>query len=343
MEHEFELIRSGRKTVALEITRDGRLLVRAPQRMKYDDILAFVRSHGQWIESHLPKAQQNITQTADPSALRRRAAALIPERVRYWSGMMGLTPGDVKITGAKTRFGSCSARDSLCFSFYLAAYPMDAVDYVVVHELAHICYKNHGAEFYRLIARYLPDYRRREALLKQHPPEVLELYDCDRRPTGQTILRGQPAPAGLRHLEVNAILFDAHGRVLIQQRALDKANWPGLWDFSACGHVQAGETSRQALLREVREELGIELPIPEGAAPAMTMSGRDFFEDYYLLQMDLPLDRLTLQKEEVAQVRWATKEEVAALLTAGQFIAYHTSMIDFFFDFYKYKGVYQDD
>ena len=82
---------------------------------------------------------------------------------------MGLVPQGVKITSAKTRFGSCSAKNSLCFSYLLLCYPMEAVDYVVVHELAHIRFKNHKKEFYALIEACMPDYKQRRMLLKNVP------------------------------------------------------------------------------------------------------------------------------------------------------------------------------
>lgn len=69
--------------------------------------------------------------------------------------------------GGEKRFGSCSASNRLCFAWRLMRYPEAAVDYVVVHELAHIRYKNHGPAFYRLIASVLPDYKERIKLLKQ--------------------------------------------------------------------------------------------------------------------------------------------------------------------------------
>ena len=73
----------------------------------------------------------------------------------------------MKITSARKRFGSCSGKNSLCFSYWLMLYPQEAVDYVIVHELAHIVHKNHSAAFYRLIGQYLPDYRERIKMLKQ--------------------------------------------------------------------------------------------------------------------------------------------------------------------------------
>lgn len=78
---------------------------------------------------------------------------------------MGLVPTGLKITAARKRYGSCSARNSLCFSCFLMACPEEAVDLVVVHELCHILEKNHGPGFYALLERYLPDWRERKKRL----------------------------------------------------------------------------------------------------------------------------------------------------------------------------------
>ena len=168
---DYTLIRSSRRTMALEITRDGRLLVRAPQRASQAVIDRFVASHADWIAAHLEKqrqrAQAHPPLTEDEiAALRQKARDILPGRVAHYAERMGVTPTGVKITGAKTRFGSCSAKNSLCFSLYLMAYPDPAIDYVVVHELAHIRHKNHSPAFYAEVARVMPDYRERRKLLK---------------------------------------------------------------------------------------------------------------------------------------------------------------------------------
>ena len=75
-------------------------------------------------------------------------------------------PSAVKITAARTRYGSCSARNSICFSCFLMDCPEEAIDLVVVHELVHIRYKNHGPQFYQLLADVLPDWKERKKLLR---------------------------------------------------------------------------------------------------------------------------------------------------------------------------------
>ena len=91
----------------------------------------------------------------------------IPPRVAYFADVMGVKPKSVRITSAKKRFGSCSPKNALCFSLYLMQYPDDAIDYVVVHELAHVLHHDHSARFWSTVARYMPDYKRRRAPLKE--------------------------------------------------------------------------------------------------------------------------------------------------------------------------------
>ena len=79
---------------------------------------------------------------------------------------MELVPAGIKITSARTRFGSCSAKNSICFSWRLMLYPPEAIDYVIVHELAHIRHHDHSPAFYALIEQYLPDWKARMKLLK---------------------------------------------------------------------------------------------------------------------------------------------------------------------------------
>ena len=80
---------------------------------------------------------------------------------------MGLVPAGIKITSARTRFGSCSGKNSICFSWRLMLYPPEAIDYVIVHELAHIRHHDHSPAFYALIEQYLPDWKVRMKLLKE--------------------------------------------------------------------------------------------------------------------------------------------------------------------------------
>ena len=87
--------------------------------------------------------------------------------MEYYGRLMGLMPTGLTITDARKRFGSCSGKNRISFAWRLMRCPEKAIDYVVVHELAHIRHKNHGAAFYQLIASVLPDYKERIKLLKE--------------------------------------------------------------------------------------------------------------------------------------------------------------------------------
>ena len=168
----YELIRSGRKTLALEITRDCRVVVRAPRRLDKARIDGFVAKHADWIARHLERQRLRAARVpaasteAELAALKARARQRLLPRVAFWSERMGLRPTGVKITAARTRYGSCSGKNSLCFSCFLADVPEAALDLVVVHELCHIRVKNHGPDFYALLERTLPDWRERKRLLR---------------------------------------------------------------------------------------------------------------------------------------------------------------------------------
>lgn len=165
----YQLLRSDRRTLALQVTREGHVVVRAPRRLAQSVIDGFVRSKAGWIARQLERQRQRPPRpepTAEElAALKARAAARIVPMVERWSRRTGLVPTGVKITAARTRYGSCSGKNSLCFSCFLADCPPEAVEAVVVHELCHIREKNHGPRFYALLEGFLPDYRARRALL----------------------------------------------------------------------------------------------------------------------------------------------------------------------------------
>ena len=169
---DYTLIRAKRRTMSLQLDRDGNAVVRAPYGVKKEFIDRFVAAHGDWLARARAKQQSRRAAHPEPTeaereALIAQAKEYLPARVAHWSAVMGLTPTGIRITSARTRFGSCSGKNSICFSWRLMEYPEEAVDYVVVHELAHIVHKNHGPDFWALVGQYMPDYKRRRALLRK--------------------------------------------------------------------------------------------------------------------------------------------------------------------------------
>ena len=174
MRERYRLERSDRKTVQLKVCLDGSLVIRAPLHFPLQRIDQFVAQNSVWIEKQREvmkkRAMREMTyaQTSEQiEALKQAAREIIPKRVAYYSNIMGVTPNSVKITSAAKRFGSCSGKNGLCFSYRIMMYPDEAIDYVVVHELAHIRHHDHSKAFYDFIAKTLPDYREREAILQE--------------------------------------------------------------------------------------------------------------------------------------------------------------------------------
>lgn len=167
----YDVKYSARRTIALAI-KDGRLVVKAPYGTTSEKIRSVILSHKRWIEKHI-KAQEErnarIGTLTDEriKELKKLAKKIIPLKVEYYSKIMGLKYGRITITSAKTRFGSCSSSGNLSFSYRLMLYPEEAIDYVVVHELAHLVELNHSERFYNIVASIMPDYKERQKILKK--------------------------------------------------------------------------------------------------------------------------------------------------------------------------------
>lgn len=172
--------RSARKSLSLEIMPDGSLLARAPQRMPEREIWAFIREKEDWIRVHRGQRMERAADAAaDPLSpdqikeLADVALRVLPERCRYFAGIMGVSYGRITIRNQKTRWGSCSSKGNLNFNCLLMLAPPEIRDYVVVHELAHRKEMNHSPRFWKEVEKVLPDYRQRLLWLKKNGPELI--------------------------------------------------------------------------------------------------------------------------------------------------------------------------
>lgn len=177
---DYQIIRSNRKTLALQI-KDGELTVRAPRRAKQAEIDAMIEQHRSWIEKHLQKAEEHrqaakalppLT-TEDIHALADEALKVIPERVRYYAPLIGVSYGRITIRNQRTKWGSCTAQGNLNFNCLLMLTPPEVLDSVVVHELCHRKEMNHSGRFYAEVLRVFPDYRKWDKWLKENGPILL--------------------------------------------------------------------------------------------------------------------------------------------------------------------------
>ena len=167
---EYSLIYSDRRTLSLSV-RGGVVTVRAPKRATRELIDSFVKKHSLWIERNLEAEKKRIEKDTSLSEkqildLKREAKLYLKEKTECFSQIMGLKYGRITITSAQTRFGSCSSKGNISYSYRLMLYPEPAREYVVVHELAHLKEMNHSRKFYDIVEAVLPDYKDRKRMLK---------------------------------------------------------------------------------------------------------------------------------------------------------------------------------
>jgi isopentenyldiphosphate isomerase len=161
--------------------------------------------------------------------------------------------------------------------------------------------------------------------------EKWDLYNYNRVKRNRFIYRGEVLSKDEYHIVVNVCVFNSNNQMLIQQRQENKSGWPNMWDLSISGNALFGETSQEAAEREMLEELGLTIDL-KGIRPHLTLNYDEGFDDIFLLQEDVDISKLSLQKEEVKDAKWANKEEILQMIESEKFIPYFPHMIELLFD-----------
>lgn len=181
---EIHILYSARKSLVLEVERDGTVRIRAPKRTPNRIIREVAEEKKEWIVTKYLEAkarQEEVRQKGIPdyvkhpeweSRYRRMAREKLQQRTAYFARIMGVSYGRITIRAAKTRWGSCSGRGNLNFHWKLILMPPEVLDYVVVHELAHRKEMNHSPAFWAEVAKILPDYQERRKWLKTYGQSV---------------------------------------------------------------------------------------------------------------------------------------------------------------------------
>lgn len=167
---EYNLIYSDRKSISISV-KEGKIVVRAPKNTPLETVTKILERHVKWIKKQVRKSEKerNIFEglTEDKIAqIRKEARIYFKDKTESYSKIMGLNYGRITISSAKTRFGSCSSKGNISYSYRLMFYPEAAREYVVVHELAHILEMNHSKKFYSIIEKVLLDHKERRQLLR---------------------------------------------------------------------------------------------------------------------------------------------------------------------------------
>ncbi len=178
-----EIMKSKRKTLAIEIKNDLRVIVRAPLFVSNIEIQRFVTEKSYWIEKTIEKVKaKNEQEKLNPvpklteeeiRALADKALDVIPKRVEYYAKIIGVEYGRITIRKQVSRWGSCSAKGNLNFNCLLMLCPKEVLDYVVIHELCHLKEMNHTQKFWTLVNRFCPKYEQYKRWLKEHGNELI--------------------------------------------------------------------------------------------------------------------------------------------------------------------------
>ena len=178
---KYEIKKSRRRTVRIEINNDGVVILRVPMRTTLKQAGEIIERNRGWIDKHMavvqecrakvnslpPLTMENIKRLAD------KAVEYIPARVQHYASMLGVTYGRVTIRCQRTKWGSCSAKGNLSFNCLLMLTPPEVIDAIVVHELCHRLEMNHSERFYSHVLRVCPEYRKWNKWLKDNGNEIM--------------------------------------------------------------------------------------------------------------------------------------------------------------------------
>lgn len=180
---DIAVIRSNRKTVAIQVNADLTVTVRVLRHTSRKDIERIISEKEPWIRKHIEQirakkeayeAMKTLHLTDEEiRELVDKARKYIPERVAYFAEHMGVTYGRITIRNQKTRWGSCSSKGNLNFNCLLMLTPAEIIDYVVVHELCHRKEMNHSGAFWNEVEKVLPDYREAVRWLKEEGSQIM--------------------------------------------------------------------------------------------------------------------------------------------------------------------------
>ena len=183
-----KIIRSNRKTLAIQINPDLSVTVRAPMYAPQSDIERILREKESWIQKHIEKIREQEAKKKEIQGesveseyltneeikkLADKALQHIPKRVSYFAKQIGVTYGKIIIRNQKTRWGSCSSKGNLNFNCLLMLTPPEVIDYVIVHELCHRKEMNHSRVFWAEVEKVIPNYKEQVKWLKENGGKII--------------------------------------------------------------------------------------------------------------------------------------------------------------------------
>jgi len=179
---DVKVIKSARKTAAIEITRTGEVIVRVPYSVKDKYIQSLLSSKREWIEMKLSdlkitgNREEGVERLTEDGIKKLAALAkeVLPQRIAHYAEVLDVKYGKITIRNQKTRWGSCSSKGNLNFNCLLMLCPDDVIDYVIVHELCHLLYLDHSTRFWNAVGRIVPDCKSKRDWLKKQGIAIMK-------------------------------------------------------------------------------------------------------------------------------------------------------------------------
>ncbi len=174
--------KKGMKNTYLRVKSSQMIQINTNYYFTKEDAINLLERKQKWIENSILKFEKNSLEDNEFYFLglkhknldlrdidifyKNEAKKIIPPIVERYSNIMSLFPTSLKYRKNKRTWGSCNYKNGLNFNTLLVKFPIEVIEYVVIHELAHIKHKNHSKKFWNLVEEYCPDYKQREKLLK---------------------------------------------------------------------------------------------------------------------------------------------------------------------------------
>ncbi len=181
---KITIIRSNRKTICVEISKDLKITVRAPLKMQSESIQRFINDKKGWIDKTLKKMrdkkiekEKNALPKLSDKELKEMcdlSLKIIPVKTERYAKIINVTYRKITIRNQRTRWGSCTANGNLNFNCLLMLCPEQVVDYIIIHELCHRKFMDHSKYFWQEVAKYCPNYKTYRAWLKSSGQQIIE-------------------------------------------------------------------------------------------------------------------------------------------------------------------------
>lgn len=166
---EYTLIRSKIKNMYIQI-KEGKVIVKAPLKLKVKYIEEFVNKKSKWIYENLQKSkkiEERSKQEIKPEDI-DRLYAIVSRNIDKYSSILKVKPNKVRIRNIKYAWGSCSTNKNITINMKLATKSNEIIEYVVLHEMCHLIHMNHSKDFWSLVENNMPEYKKYKKELKKY-------------------------------------------------------------------------------------------------------------------------------------------------------------------------------